>query len=139
MTRRFLLSESKLEESAAIALLDDSRSGGIVTFVGRVRDHARGRAVSLLEYEAYPEMVERVFEQIAGEAKARYAIDDVVVHHRVGTLKVGEVSVVIAVSAEHRAAAFDACRYVIDELKARAPIWKKEHGPGGALWIDERP
>jgi molybdopterin synthase catalytic subunit len=95
--------------------------------------------VDLLEYEAYPEMVEGVFHQIAGEVHERFEVAAIAIHHRTGTLRVGDTSVVIAVAAEHRPAAFDACRYAIDRLKQITPIWKKEHGPDGASWVDERP
>ena len=137
--RRFALSARPLDERAILAPLFAPGAGAIVSFAGRVRDHARGHKVLKLEYDAYPEMAERVFAEIAAEAKVRFPVDDITIHHRSGELAVGEVSVVIAVSAAHRGAAFDACRYVIDNLKQRAPIWKKEHGPNGAVWVDERP
>jgi molybdopterin synthase catalytic subunit len=137
--KRFAIQTSCLDEPAVTALVGGSESGGVVTFVGRVRDNARGHKVNALEYEAYPEMAESVFAQIATEAKSQYAVTDVAVHHRVGRLEVGEPSVVIAVSAPHRGAAFQACEYVIDQLKARAPIWKKEFGPDGAVWVEDRP
>jgi molybdopterin synthase catalytic subunit len=126
-----------LDERAIAGLVSADDAGGIVTFVGKVRDRARGRAVTRLEYDAYPEMVESVFAQIAAEAKSRFAIREVAVHHRLGPLSVGDAAVVVAVSAAHRGAAFDACEYIIDELKTRAPIWKKEYGPDGAAWVDE--
>ena len=110
-----------------------------MTFVGRVRDTARGHKVIALEYDAYPEMAEAIFAQIAAEAKSRFAISEVAIHHRYGRLEVGEPSVVVAVAAPHRSAAFEACRYAIDQLKTRAPIWKKEFGPDGAVWVDDRP
>lgn len=137
--KRLALSAQPLDERAVVALVQSPRAGAVVSFTGRVRDHARGRPVVRLEYDAYPEMAERVFAEIAGEARARFAIDEVAIHHRSGELVVGEISVVVAVAAAHRAAAFDACRYIIDNLKRRAPIWKKEFGPDGGVWIDERP
>lgn len=139
MSNKFLLSPENLDDRDAIESVRSSGAGGIVAFVGRVRDHARGRAVECLEYEAYPEMVLKVFEAIAAEAKSKFEILDLAIHHRTGQLQVGEVSVVIAVSAEHRGAAFAACQYAIDNLKQRAPIWKKEYGPDGAVWVEERP
>ena len=135
----FVLSLAPLDDGAAVSLLRNRGSGGIVTFVGKVRDHARGHAVERLEYDAYPEMARRVFAEIAAEAQDKFAVDGVVVHHRIGALDVGDISVVVAVAAPHRGPAFDACRYVIDQLKLRAPIWKKEHGPDGAVWVDDRP
>jgi len=137
--RHFVLTPEPLDEHLAAEIISQQSSGAIVTFVGRVRDEARGHKVTLLEYEAYPEMVERVFADIAAEARKQFQITDVAIHHRVGSLEVGDVSVVIAVSAPHRAAAFDACRYAIDRLKRIAPIWKKEHTPEGSVWVDDRP
>jgi molybdopterin synthase catalytic subunit len=139
MTKRFSLTAQPLDERAVTQAVSTPDAGGVVTFVGRVRDNARGHAVQSLEYDAYPEMAEAVFAQIAAEAQSRYEIKEVAIHHRSGCLRVGEPSVVIAVSAPHRGAAFEACEYLIDQLKARAPIWKKEFGPDGAVWIEERP
>jgi len=139
MSPRFLLTGDPLDERAVAAQLESDGAGAVVTFVGRVRAHSRGRDVTKLEYEAYPEMAEKVFAQIADEIRARGGIIDVAIHHRVGTLGVGEVSVVIAVSAAHRSPAFDACHYAIDRLKQIAPIWKKEHSPDGAVWVEDRP
>ena len=139
MTPRFSLSAQPLDEQAVTALVSSPDAGGMVTFVGRVRDHARGHEVTALEYEAYPEMAQTVFAQIATEAQARFAIKDVAIHHRIGRLVVGEIAVVVAVSAAHRGPAFSGCEYVIDQLKTRAPIWKKEFSPDGAAWIEEHP
>jgi molybdopterin synthase catalytic subunit len=139
MSERFLLSDKPLDEAVVLATVASAGSGALVTFVGRVRAHSRGRAVSRLEYEAYPEMIEGVFRQIAEEAVEKFAVDAVAIHHRTGVLAVGDTSVVIAVAAEHRPAAFDACRFAIDRLKQVAPIWKKEHGPDGSVWVDDRP
>jgi len=105
-----------------------------------IRDAIRaagGRPVVRLEYEVYGEMAERVFADVAAEARRKFAVLAAAIHHRTGSLAVGEVSVIIAVSAAHRAAAFDACRFIIDRIKQVAPIWKKEHSPAGAVWIDE--
>jgi molybdopterin synthase catalytic subunit len=139
MTKLFTLSSEPLEEQAVTSLVSGDASGGVVTFVGKVRDHSRGRSVSALEYEAYPEMAEAIFAQIAAEVKQRFAVAAIAIHHRVGHLAVGDASVVIAVAAAHRGPAFEACRYAIDELKKRTPIWKKEIGPDGAFWVEERP
>lgn len=138
-SRHFVLTNEPLDENLAAQIIAQDGAGGIVTFVGRVRDEARGHKVTLLEYEAYPEMVERVFAEIAAQARKQFDITDIAIHHRAGALEVGDVSVVIAVAAPHRAAAFDACRFAIDRLKRIAPIWKKEHTPEGAVWVDDRP
>lgn len=135
----FAISADPLDEPEVTRAVTGTAAGGVVTFVGRVRDNARGHKVIGLEYDAYPEMAESVFAQIAAEAKSRFAISEVAIHHRYGRLEIGEPSVVIAVAAPHRGPAFDACRYAIDQLKARAPIWKKEFGPDGAVWVDDRP
>jgi molybdopterin synthase catalytic subunit len=139
MTERFLLSGQPLDESSVSASVASGATGAVVTFVGRVRSRSRGRDVTGLEYEAYPEMIDGVFRQIADEVRDKFAVDAIAIHHRIGTLAVGDTSVVIAVAAEHRPAAFDACRYAIDRLKQIAPIWKKEHGLEGAVWVEDRP
>jgi molybdopterin synthase catalytic subunit len=139
MTERFLLSEQPLDEASVAALVASPGAGALVTFVGRVRARSHGHEVIRLEYEAYPEMIEGVFRKIADEVREKFAVDAIAIHHRTGVLSVGDTSVVIAVAAEHRPAAFDACRYAIDRLKQIAPIWKKEHGPQSAVWVDDRP
>lgn len=110
--------------------------GAIVAFEGTVRDHTGDFDTDHLVYEAYAEMAEKVLRELAAEAADRWPLGAVAVHHRTGRLEVGEVSVAIAVSAPHRDPAFAACRHVIDELKTRAPIWKKEVGPDGEAWIE---
>ncbi len=112
-------------------------AGAIVVFTGTARDHSDGKTeVGHLEYDAYEEHVESSLRVIAGEAAERWPVLAVVVEHRVGTVAVGEPSVVVAVSSAHRGDAFDAARYIIEELKRRAPIWKREHWPGGAEWVE---
>jgi molybdopterin synthase catalytic subunit len=108
--------------------------GAVVTFVGTVRGSNRGQRVVRLEYEAYAEMALRIFEHIAAEARERWAAR-VAIHHRVGALEPGEISVVIAAAAPHRADAFDACRHAIEALKKDAPIWKRELYPDGSSWV----
>jgi molybdopterin synthase catalytic subunit len=139
MIEKFALQADALDESRVRASVDAANAGAVVTFVGRVRSFARGHEVTKLEYEAYPEMVLRVFEQIGDEARGRFSISDIAVHHRTGTLEVGETSVIIVVTAPHRDAAFDAARYAIDRLKQIAPIWKKETSPDDSVWVDDRP
>lgn len=111
--------------------------GAVVTFAGTVRDASEGRAVTRLDYEAYSEMAESEMRRIAEEACRQWSIGSVVMLHRVGELSVGEVSVIIAVSAPHRGEAFDACEFLIDTLKQTVPIWKKEHFEDGtSSWVN---
>ena len=113
-----------------------ARAGAVATFEGVVRNHHAGKAVQYLEYEAYVPMAQKVLREVATEAAERWPIEAIAVVHRTGRLEVGEVSVAIAVSAAHRGDAFDALRYTIDELKDRAPVWKRETGPDGSHWIE---
>lgn len=119
-----------------LAHVGAEEDGAVVLFLGIVRDHADGRAVTGMEYEAYEEMAEPVLREIALEAAERIDSDRVAVVHRVGDLAIGEVSVAIAVSSPHRAEAFEASRYVIEEIKKRLPVWKKEHYADGTReWV----
>ena len=112
--------------------------GAVVTFVGTVRDLSEGDAVATLELEHYPGMTERSLEAIVDEARARFDVRGVRVIHRVGALAPGEPIVFVAVTSAHRGAAFDACRFVMDYLKTRAPFWKKERTPAGERWVEAR-
>ena len=109
--------------------------GGLVTFVGSVRDESEAGHVERMEIEVYPEMAEKQLEAIRREAIKKFGVEDILVVHRYGDLHIGDKIVLVAVSAGHRAEAFEACRYVIDELKKRVPIWKREHTPSGAHWV----
>jgi molybdopterin synthase catalytic subunit len=117
----------------ALEAVASPEAGGAVAFVGTVRSD--GGAVDRLAYSSYREMAEEVMEAIAVEAAAKWPLHGVAVHHAVGDLRVGDRTVVVACSAPHRGEAFEACRYVIDEVKRRVPIWKKESGPGGDRWV----
>jgi len=129
---------SSLDVAAAARFVGTPGSGATVVFLGTVRDHAPGRAeVTHLEYEAYDGVVEPKIGDVVAGARAKWPLHKVAALHRVGDLAVGEISVVVAASSAHRAAAFEGARYVIDELKRRAPIWKKEHWSGGAEWVRE--
>ena len=110
--------------------------GAVCLFVGVVRNENGGRPVRHLEYEAYEEMALPLMRQIAEEAAARWPVTDVRVVHRLGRLEIGEPSVAVAVASPHRAEAFEACRYVIDTVKAKVPIWKKEFYADGATWLE---
>jgi molybdopterin synthase catalytic subunit len=121
-----------------VARLSDPAIGAIVAFVGVVRGATEGRQVEYLEYEVYPEMAEETLRQIGDEVRARWeTIREVSIVHRRGRLSVGEIAVVIALSAAHRPEVFDALRYAIDRLKEIVPIWKKEVWSDGAEWKSE--
>ena len=109
---------------------------GVVIFEGRVRNHNEGQEVLSLEYEAYPELAQKEASRIIKEAKSKFGIDSIICFHRVGRLSLGDLAVWLSVDSPHRKEAFLACQYVIDELKARVPIWKKEHYVNGeAHWV----
>jgi molybdopterin synthase catalytic subunit len=131
----FRLSEAPLTLDAVVGEVADERAGAIATFTGTTRIHSRGRTVLYLEYEAYPGMAESVMEQIAAQLTEKHEVLAVAIHHRVGRVDIGEPSVVIAVSAPHRAAALAACAEAIDTLKETVPLWKKEVYEGGEEWI----
>jgi molybdopterin synthase catalytic subunit/molybdopterin converting factor small subunit len=131
----FRVTDEPLSLDAAVAEVADERAGGVATFTGTVRRQSRGREVTRLEYEAYAEMAEDVMAQLAADLQQRYELCAVAIHHRVGTLGIGEASVVIAVSAPHRQDALAACKDAIDTLKATVPLWKKEVYEGGEEWI----
>jgi MoaE-MoaD fusion protein len=131
----FRVTEEPLSLEAAAAEVADERAGGVATFMGTVRRQSRGREVTGLEYEAYAEMAEDVMAQLARDLLERYELCAVAIHHRVGTLGIGEASVVVAVSAPHRQDALAACKDAIDTLKETVPLWKKEVYEGGEEWI----
>jgi len=131
------LSEGPLSLDDAVRAVADDAAGAIATFTGTVRSESRGRSVLYLEYEAYEGMAERVMEQIAQGLKERHDLRAIAIHHRVGRVEIGEPSVVIAVSAPHRADALAACREAIDTLKETVPLWKKEVYEGGEEWIGQ--
>ena len=133
------VSEAEIDPGRLVAVVSSPAAGAIVLFLGTVRDHSEGReGITHLEYEAYGGVVERKITEIVAELRLTWPqVDRVVAVHRTGSLEVGAASVGVAVSAPHRAEAFPAGEYLIDELKRRAPIWKKEHWPGGAEWVRE--
>jgi molybdopterin synthase catalytic subunit len=118
-----------------LAAVSHPGAGGIATFLGVVRDVNDGRSVTLLEYEAYGSMAEAEIERILGELATEIPGVRVAAVHRVGALRVGDAAVACAASAPHRSEAFAACRLLIDRIKARLPIWKREHGPDGPYWV----
>jgi molybdopterin converting factor subunit 1 len=132
---RFRVQVEPIDPRQVEALVADPGAGAIVTFIGVVRDNARGQAVTHLEYEAYAPAAERMLAQIGDEIAGRWGIGQVAISHRIGSLRIGEMSVAISVSSPHRDAAFEACRYAIERIKEIVPIWKKEHYANGAVWI----
>jgi molybdopterin synthase catalytic subunit len=124
---------------AVIAAVRGPEMGGIVAFVGLVRRHSQGREVARLEYEAYAEMAEKVFRELCAEIEGELPGVRLAVEHRVGMLAIGDVAVAIAAAAPHRGEAFRACQAMIDRLKERAPIWKRETGPDGTEWVGMGP
>jgi MoaE-MoaD fusion protein len=131
----FLLSDEPLSLDRVVEEVRDERAGAIATFTGTTRIESRGRHVVHLDYEAYEGMAERVMEQIGDELTSRYELCAIAIHHRVGRVGIGETSVVIAVSAPHRADALAACKDAIDTLKEQVPLWKKEVYEGGEEWL----
>lgn len=132
---RFRVREDDLDPRRVEAAVANAAAGAIVTFAGVVRDNARGRGVTALEYEAYVPAAEKMLSQVGREIEARWGIGHVAIEHRTGRLAIGGVSVVIAVAAAHRSEAFAACAYAIERIKEIVPIWKKEHYEDGAVWI----
>jgi molybdopterin synthase catalytic subunit len=133
------LSQGPIDVGRVVSRVSGPGMGGIVTFVGAVRNRARGRDIRHLEYEAYPEMAEREMERIAAQAAERWPGTKVAIAHRAGHLEIGEIAVVVAAAAPHRAEAFEACRFAIDTLKQTVPIWKKEVATDGEYWVDDHP
>jgi MoaE-MoaD fusion protein len=130
------LVHAPIDMAALVRDVRAERDGAIVTFDGFVRNESHGRRTLYLDYEAYESMALAKMQEIAHSLREKFAIDRVAMVHRLGRLEIGETSVFIAVSAPHRAAAFDACRFAIDTLKRTVPIWKKEYFADGAVWAD---
>jgi MoaE-MoaD fusion protein len=133
----FRLSEAALSLEEVVREVASDDAGAVATFVGTTRARSRGREVVRLEYEAYEGMAEDTMAEIAEELRSRYSLTGVAIHHRVGTVEIGDRSVVIAVSAPHRHDALAACRDAIETLKVKVPLWKKEIYVGGEEWIGQ--
>jgi molybdopterin synthase catalytic subunit len=133
----FKISSLPIDSAALAKLLRDPRAGACATFEGWVRNRNDGQAVKALDYEAYAPLAEREGLRILEEARQKFALLEAICLHRVGSLQLGDLAIWVGVTAEHRSAAFDACRYIVDEAKARLPIWKKEHyADGETAWIN---
>ncbi len=134
---RFEISAVAIDPIACRLLLAHASSGGFCSFEGWVRDHNEGQQVSSLEYEAYPALASKEGLRITEEARTRFDIVDAYAIHRTGHLAIGDIAVWVGVSAAHRDAAFAACRFIIDEVKHRVPIWKREHYvEGPSAWVN---
>lgn len=134
--RMFWLADAPLDLAPLRRRLEDDRAGAFASFEGWVRDHNDGRPVRGLRYESYVALAEREGEQVLAEARARFDLCGAVCVHRIGDLAIGDMAVWVGVSAAHRGAAFDACRYIIDSIKDRVPIWKHErYADGDAGWL----
>ncbi len=129
------LRDTPLSLDEAVAHVSHAGAGGIAVFLGTVRDSSDGRTVSVLEYQAYASMAVAELGRIGAEIEAAVPGARVAALHRTGALRVGEIAVVCAASAPHRGEAFTACRELIERIKARVPIWKREHGPDGVAWV----
>jgi molybdopterin synthase catalytic subunit len=133
---KYELVREAIDAAGLVGQVRAGQDGAIVTFDGFVRNESHGRATSYLEYEAYESMALTKMREIGAQVHEKFAIHRVAMVHRLGRLEIGETSVFIAVSAPHRGAAFDACRFAIDTLKRTVPIWKKEYFADGAVWAD---
>jgi len=133
----FRLSPEPLDVAAVLREVESPDAGALASFVGTVRRRSRDRDVLHLDYEAYEEMAEEMLARLGAELTERHGLTAVAIHHRLGRVEIGEPSVVIAVSAPHRAAALDACREAIETLKTSIPLWKKEVYAGGEEWIGQ--
>lgn len=133
------LTDAPLSLDACYQYVLSDDAGGIVTFVGTVRNQTKGKRVLRLEFEAYAPMAIKEMQKIAEEAVRRWPVLKISIHHRVGVLAIGEVPVIIAVACAHRKAAFEACEFAIDTLKETVPIWKKEFFEDGEVWVAAHP
>ncbi len=133
------ISSEPLSTQSCIEWVMGPESGGIDVFMGTVRDVTKGKKVVRLEFEAYEQMALSEMRKIAEDIIAQWPVHKIVIHHRTGVLQIGDIAVIIAVSAAHRAAAFEACRFAIDTLKQTVPIWKKEVFEDGEVWVAAHP
>ncbi len=139
MTTDIQISARALNVQECIDSVLSPGAGGIDVFIGTVRNKTKDKLVIHLEFEAYESMAIKEMQHIAEQARIKWDLHHIVIHHRIGILAVGDIPVIIAVSAAHRADAFDACRYIIDTLKETVPIWKKEVFEDGDVWVNAHP
>lgn len=133
------ISDKPLSEKNCLDFVSHPGAGGIVNFIGTVRNQTQGKAVIKLEFEAYVPMAISEMRKIAERATEKWPVQKMAIHHRVGTLAIGEIAVIISVACPHRKAAFEACSFAIDTLKETVPIWKKEFFEDGAVWVAAHP
>jgi molybdopterin synthase catalytic subunit len=133
----FEITDAPLQVDELVARVGTPGDGAVVTFVGIVRDNQDGRGVTALEYEAYAEMAEAEMRALSLAVAGEYGLHGIAIRHRVGKLAIGEISVVIAVAAAHREAAFAACAAALERLKTQVPVWKKEYYADGAVWLGQ--
>jgi len=133
------LTDKPLSAQSCLEYVMAGGAGAVNVFVGTVRDNTQGRTVTRLEYEAYEPMALSEMQKIAEQAQQKWPVQKLAIHHRVGTLHIGDAAVIIAVSTPHRADSFEACRFVIDTLKQTVPIWKKEVFEDGEVWVAAHP
>lgn len=133
----FDVTADPLSVDELVAAVQTDADGAVVTFVGLVRDNHQGKSVVSLEYEAFPELAEREMERLGLLVAEKYGLHGIAMRHRIGNLKIGEVSVIIAAASAHRAEAFAACSEALDLLKESVPVWKKEHYEDGSLWLGQ--
>lgn len=136
---RAVIMREPIDTQAALEKIKRPEDGAAIVFEGVVRNQTRGRQTLYLDYEAYEEMALKQMEELAAQALEQFKVRDVLIVHRLGRLEIGETSVLIVVASGHRGAAFDASRWLIDTLKRKVPIWKKEHFVDGAVWADGEP
>jgi molybdopterin synthase catalytic subunit len=135
----FEVTRQALDIQRLIDHVREDESGAVALFLGVVRNNSLGRRVLHLDYDAYPEMAEKVMGQVAQETTARWPLSDVAIQHRIGRLEIGQASLAVAVASPHRQEAFQACHYIVDRVKEVVPIWKKEVWEGGEVWIEGEP
>ena len=137
--KRFVFSRESVSAEKVRRLVTDDASGAYVAFEGWVRNHNEGLQVRRLEYEAYESLGVKEGERIIAAAEQRFGISTMYCVHRLGQLEIGDMAVIVGVSTPHRGEAFDACRFIIDAVKYRVPIWKKEHFADGEVWVNSTP
>ncbi|MEQ9438968.1 MAG: molybdenum cofactor biosynthesis protein MoaE [Cyclobacteriaceae bacterium] len=133
------LTDEKLQVTEVLAAVQSDRAGAVDMFIGTVRNHTQDRSVVRLDYEAYDAMAVKEMEKLATQVGDRWPVEKIAIHHRKGTLEIGDIAVIIAVATPHRQEAFEACKFTIDTLKQTVPIWKKEIFDDGEVWVSAHP